>query len=68
MGLADILTVKVKQRNYNQGMTYIFLSCLAFRALFIRSYLISLSEKKRYFSGPGGLEETSDFLGLGKTT
>lgn len=29
MGLADILTVKVKQRNQNQGMTYIFLSFYA---------------------------------------
>lgn len=29
MGLADILTMKVKQRNHNQGMTYIFLSFYA---------------------------------------
>lgn len=29
MGLADILSVKVKQRNHNQGMTYIFISSYA---------------------------------------
>ena len=29
MELADILTVKAKQRNYNQGMKYIFISCYA---------------------------------------
>ena len=31
MGLADILSVQVKQRNHNQGMTYIFLSFHAVR-------------------------------------
>lgn len=66
MELADILTVKVKQRNQNQGMTHIFLLCFLFRALFMRNYLISLSENKLYFSGPGHLEVTSDFLDLGK--
>ena len=52
MELADILTVKAKQRNYNQGMKYIFISCYALpcyvRALFVKSYLIDLSEKKLF--------------------
>lgn len=61
MELADILTVKAKQRNYNQGMKYIyFMLCLAFRALFVKSCLIDLSERN-YFSGLGSLGETSLF-------
>lgn len=68
MCLADILTVKVKQRNQNQGMTFIyaFYLCLLFKALFMRNYVISLSENKLYFSDPGHLEVTPDFLDLGK--
>lgn len=68
MGLADILTVKVKQRNDNQGMTYIFsfIVCLEFKVLFIKRDLVSLSKNKLYFSDPGGQKITSDFLDLGK--
>lgn len=32
----------------------------------MRNYLISLSENKLYFSDPGHLEVTPDFLDLGK--
>lgn len=68
MWLADILTEKVKQRNQNQGMTFVyaFYLCLLFKALFMRNYLISLSENKLYFSDPGHMEVTPDFLDLGK--